>query len=570
MNEKYKKLFLVEADEKMIDLNKALIGMEKDSANTAFANDAMRSAHTLKSSAAAMGYVEISHLAHAMEDFFEEVRSKKHILESNVLELLFKCVDALNSAVGRIKRGEDEQDTKKIVELLNKIKASNFKVKGRLKTEILKLKTEIVEPLEAIKVDVNILDRLMNLTEELLVEKMRLNELVQKSMVQNVNTSDVSEHTSISGSSPLQSKEIEHLKSTSENFNRLLGDLQYNVMQARMVPLGQIFERFPRMVRDLAKEQKKQITFEMKGQGIELDRTIIDRLGEPLIHLLRNAVDHGVESRGVITLSAMRDRDRVLIRVENDSGQINWEKVVRSALSRNIINKAAHDQYLIHISKSNNQIFNLKPEILDLIYDERLSTKEAVTETSGRGVGLSIVKSVIEALGGSVSLESSSKNIGVVFTISLPLTLAIIQALLVRSSDQIFALPFSHVDRSVRVHAKDIKKAFDQEVAVVDKEDIPLIRLDSLFALKEKEDEGIFLSEGALKSKRYKLNAELMVIIKKDNVPAAGLVIDELISEQDIVVKSFKGVLKQSKGFAGITLLGDGMPALILDVATLI
>jgi two-component system, chemotaxis family, sensor kinase CheA len=277
----------------------------------------------------------------------------------------------------------------------------------------------------------------------------------------------------------------------------------------------------------------------------------------------------------------------VIIRVENNGNQINWEKVVEAALGRGIIDKGSRDRYLKDINGAMS-------EIEKLIYNEQLSTKEKVTETSGRGVGLAIVKSVIEALGGAVSIESPTKDGGVAFVLSLPLTLAIIQALLVRSSNQIFALPFSQIDRSVRVPFKNIKKAFDQEVAVVEDEDIPVIRLDKLFGIKKRE--GLFKSDEDIEAAGFKLKAELMVITKdkegasmygfhgssssvsnagsrrghSGGIGRVGLIIDELISKQDIVVKPFRGLLKQSRGFAGATLLGDGSPALIIDVATLI
>jgi two-component system, chemotaxis family, sensor kinase CheA len=546
--DKYKKLFLTEADEKISALNKALMGLEKKPGNVNLVNDAMRASHTMKSSAAAMNFMGISHLAHAMEDVFEQVRTKKHQLEPHALEILFENVDILSSAVRAIKTGKPQPNMEEALERLQKMqsfgKGAGFSVQGK----------STLEPIEAIKVDVAVLDRLMNLTEELLVERMRLSAIVRRAEEDGNEKVVVSE-----------------LKGASESFNRLFSDLQFNVVQARMVPLGQIFERFPRMVRDLAKEQKKEITLDMRGQEIELDRTIIDRLGEPLIHLLRNAVDHGIpassagkQSKGIIILSAERERDRVLIKAENNGIPIDWPKVVEVALHRGMIDKGTRDKYV-------NDIGNWKSAVENLLYLGQISTNEKVTEVSGRGVGLSIVKSVIESLGGRVFIESPTENGGTRFTLQLPLTLAIIQALLVKVANQTFALPFSQIYRSVRVPSENIKKVFDQEVAVVEDEDIPLVRLDKLFGLREYQ--GLFLSEKQVQAESYKLKtnlkAELMVIIKKENFPSAGLIIDEMISEQDIVVKPFKGALKQSKGFAGVTLLGDGRPALILDVATL-
>ncbi len=585
--EKYEKLFLTEADEKIADLNRALLGLEKKPGDFNLASDAMRAAHTLKSSATAMEFMGISHLAHAMEDLFEEMRLKKHRLEPNAVEILFESADMLSSAVKAIKKGQPEPDMKTALERLQKEfnvqeysrentktrKQENNKTRKKEsnKSEIVNLKSapEAFVPIEAIKVDVAVLDKLMNLTEELLVGKMHLADIVRRaeeSIAKDLSFADAKFLADKPAGSQASGVNVAELKGRTESFDRLLSDLQFNVTQARMVPLGQVFERFPRMVRDLAKEQKKEVDFIVKGQEIELDRTIIDRLGEPLIHLLRNAVDHGVpaysdgrKSRGTITLSAERKRDKVFVRVENDGNEINWPRVIEVTSNRGIIDKNTKDKYIRDVEK-------WKPEIEKLLYLGQVSTKEKVTETSGRGIGLSVVRTFIEALGGTVSIESPIQQTGGTrFTLGLPLTLAIIQALLVRVENQTFALPFSQVDRSVRVPAKNIKKAFDQEVAVVDGEDIPVIRMDKLFGLKKEKE--FFLAE---KESRLKQQAELMVIARKENFSSVGLMIDEMISEQDIVVKPLKGILKKTMGFEGVTFLEDGRPALILDVTTLI
>jgi len=522
--EKYQKLFFAEADEKITILNKTLLGLEKKPGDVRLANEAMRASHTLKSSAAAMSYLEMSHLAHAMEDLFELVRSGKRKMAPGIIDILFKSVDSLALTLKEIQKGENELDTSSLREKLHSFLPKKA-IKGLKEPSgaALARKPEEFRPIEAIRVDTEILDNLMNLTEELLVEKMKLDEIVKQAQ------------------SP-------HLKSTNQSLNRLMTDLQYNVMQARMLPLGQIFERFPRMIRDLAKEEHKTINFQIKGQEIELDRTVIDRIGEPLIHLLRNAVDHGIEKQGKISLKAFQERGKVIIEVENSGQPIDWEK--------------------IKIAAKNKKIAGSMDEIL---YHPQLSTTEKVTETSGRGIGLYIVKSSIESLGGSVEVQSPipETNEGTRFILKIPLTLAIIQALLVKVANQTFALPFSQIDRSIRVSNQNIKKALDQEVAVVDEEDIPIIRLDNLFGIK-KERTGVFLTEKELEKPKNQLKAELMVIAKKENSPTSALVIDELIAEQDIVVKPLTGALRQTKGFAGITILGNGKPALILDVATLI
>jgi two-component system, chemotaxis family, sensor kinase CheA len=625
---KYKSLFLSEADEKIKELNNALLNLEKNPKNIDYANDAMRAAHTIKSSSAAMQYMNISHLAHVMENLFEKVRLKQETLELNTFELLFKSLDVLTTSIHSIKKNKPELDTSKLVALLLKLSEQGFQLdNAEMKSALLELQTQTIMPIESVKVDVEVLDMLMNLTEELLVEKMRLAELVQKQSnkkntgfdnltddkikFQNNDGNDAEKYNRFI-SDKLKEKEnqksdkaediSEELTVISENFNRLLGDLQYNVTEARMVPLGQLFERFPRMVRDLSQAEKKNIDFNIEGQEIELDRTLIDRLGEPLIHLLRNAVNHGIKDKGIISLRAFRESDKVMIEIVNEGNAINWQEVIESALKKGIIDKVKGGEYLSQIQNPKFIIHN--SEIENLLYHPQLSTSEHITETSGRGIGLSIVKSVIEGLGGSVQIESpiaNNENLktsneynqkeklpitnkplqitgGTKFTLSLPLTLAIIQALLVKVQKNIFALPFSQIDRSVRVKKSDIKKAFDQEVALVGEEDIPIVRLNNLFKLTDERQE-IFFSKEEMKELGRQLQAELVVITKPRKYTTdvkgvgssqIGIVIDEIISEQDIVVKPLHGVLKQSKGFAGITLLGNGRPALILDLTTLV
>jgi len=573
--EKYKKIFLAEANEKITALNTALLGLEKNPTNSSLADDAMRASHTIKSSSAAMGYLNISHLAHAMEDLFEKFRvHKRSKISPQVLEVLFSSTDVLNASVRAIKSGGEEYNTKGFVEILQKIKDSNTKIDDKeFKSKILDLKSSVQVPIDSIKVDIDILDKLMNLTEELLVNSMRLNETLRK--FQNIEKNETQNTLQIEKKISLGS-DISKLKTAVEGQNRLLSDLQYNVTQARMIPLGQIFERLPRIIRDLSKEKKKEIEMSIEGQDIELDRTIIDRLGEPLMHLLRNAVDHGISQNGNIKLIATREKDKVLIEIIDDGVSINWENVIKVATDRGIISDKKEKEFQLQIAsfRQKDNKTPLKSEIKDLLYHPRLSTKDKVTETSGRGIGLSIVKNVIESLGGSVQVESPIKingnsSSGTKFTLELPLTLAIIQALLVRSASQIFALPFSQVDRSVRVLKKDMKKAFDNEMAVVDEENIPMIRLDKMFNIQKERGGDIFLNDEEMEQIKYKFGAELIVIVKKGEKPI-GVVIDELISEQDIVVKPFGGVLKRTKGFAGTTLLGDGQPALIIDVETLI
>jgi two-component system, chemotaxis family, sensor kinase CheA len=564
---KYKKLFIQEAESKIADLNKALLALEKNPDSTAQAAEAMRAAHTLKSSSAAMGYQQFSQLAHAMEDLLESVRQGKRELPAVSVDLLFKSTDMFSASLENIKKNKAEMQTGKFISKLNlgnvylaskKSKFVNASSPDMPESGVDIINRQAIAPIESIQMGVTVLDSLMNLTEELLVSRMQFDEIMRQA---EEGETAVSRET---------------LLPAVENLGRLVGDLQYSVTQAHLVPLGQLFERFPRAVRDLAHGQNKQIDFSVLGADIELDRSVIEKLGEPLMHLLRNAVDHGVENKGNIILRASRQREKVVIEITNTGQAIDWVNVIKVAVKRGIIDEEQGDNFKLQIAdfklrKVNNKskILNFKSEIVDLLFHPNLSTKEKVTETSGRGVGLSIVKKVIESLGGTVSVTAPEQG-GTRFTLSIPLTLAVIQALLVRSAEQTFALPFAQVDRLVRLPFTQIKKAMNQEIAVVGEEDIPMLRLDRHFGLRQKTSSGLFLSEKETESATRQLQAELMVITKSEDTEPVGLVVDEVFSEQDIVVKPLQGALQQTSGFAGITLLGDGKPALILDIATLV
>ena len=539
--EKYKKMFVSEAKENLEVLNNSLLKIEKNPSDKKSATELMRAAHTLKSSSAAMRYTQMSQLAHAIEDIFDGVRSGKSRFSPSNSNVLFSSFDLIDRSLQAIKNNEPELDATSAIEKLGELtkKQEDLKVDDAPEGAVLAEKPETLRPLEEIKVDISTLDSLMNLSEELLVNKMRLSEILAK-------------------------EKYEELPVAIDMLERLVSDTQYNVMQARMVPLGQIFDRFPRMIRDLANKEKKSVDLEIEGGEIELDRTVIDKIGEPLVHLLRNAVDHGVEIKGKIQLKAKREKSFVVIEVINDGNTLDAETIREAAIRKGIITK----QQAERLSEK---------EIINLIYHPELSTSKKVTETSGRGIGLNIVKTRIESLGGIVSVESpvTEKNGGTKFILQLPLTIAIIQALLVKAAEEIYAIPITDVDRSVKVRTDSIKKAFDREVAIVDETDVPLIRLDRLFNIETRKYESVKTRE----RENANLKSELVVIIKKSILLASGeeeekaifgLVVDGLVSEQDIVIKPLTGVLKQNKGFAGITILGDGRPALILDVTTLI
>lgn len=531
-------MFISEAGENLTVLNDSLLKIEKTPNDKKTATELMRASHTLKSSAAAMGYTQISQLAHTIEDVFDGVRAGKSLFPSENSNVLFTAFDLIEKSLQSIKEGKEELNAASVIKKIKDLKIKNKKIEST-ETEGAELaeKPETIRPLDEIKVDIETLDSLMNLSEELLVNKMRLSEILNK-------------------------KNYKELPVAIDILGRLVSDTQYNIMQARMVPLDQIFDRFPRMVRDLANKEKKNIDFEIEGGEIELDRTVINKIGEPLVHLLRNAVDHGIPAssvgkaaKGKVQLRARREKGFVFIEVINEGNSLDVESIKQAAIRKHIIDSKRAESLS-------------REEIIDFVYHPELSTSKKVTETSGRGIGLNIVKTRIESLGGSVVVESPVQQTGegAKFTLQIPLTIAIIQALLAKVSEETYAIPITNVDRSVKIQTESIKKMFDREVSIVDGVDVPLVRLNELFNLTQ-----------LIKEEQQK--SETVVIIKKifvtdegkeEEKTIFGLVVDSLISEQDIVLKPLSGLLKQNKGFAGITILGDGRPALILDIATLI
>lgn len=381
-----------------------------------------------------------------------------------------------------------------------------------------------------VRVDIEKLDVLMNLVSELIIAK---NGLVSTSSADGqVNDSAFNE-------------QIEYLESVTTN-------LHESVMKVRMVPIESVVSRFPRMIRDLNKKLNKKMELHMTGEETELDRTVIDEIGDPLQHLLRNAADHGLESNeerlrlgkpevGNIYLDAYQDGNNVNIEVRDDGGGINVEAVRNKALERGTI------------TPEQAEVMSDK-EIIELLFKPSFSTAEKITDISGRGVGLDVVKTKIEGLGGNIECKSVLGE-GSSFIIRLPLTLAIIQALMVELGTEKYAIPLGNIQTLEDVPIEDVKHVQTKEVMNLRGSVIPLIRLDQLLDVEVDND---------------KQEQSLTVVIVKKGDKQAGLVVDNLIGQQEIVIKSIGNYIHCSKMIGGATILGDGEIALILEVNTLV
>lgn len=341
---------------------------------------------------------------------------------------------------------------------------------------------------------------------------------------------------------------IEKFKSTTQNLDRISSDLREGVMRVRMIQIKQVFSRFPRLVRDLSRDLHKDVELVMEGEETEVDKAMLDDLIDPLIHIVRNAVDHGLESPeerlaagkknpGMLKLKAVNEGSLISIYITDNGKGIDAEAVRKRAIERNLISADK----------------NLKEqEIYGLLFEPGFSTAEKITSVSGRGVGLDVVKKNIEKLSGSVRI-SSSYGKGTTFSIKLPLTLAIIQGLMVKVQGEIYALPISSVIESIRIKLEDIMSIDNYEVINVRNEVLSLMRLNRLFNLGEEKERDYYF-----------------VVIVGVNDKKMGLLVDSLIGEEDIVIKPLKDKYTNTPGIAGATVLGDGTVSLILDVSQIV
>ncbi|ERM92311.1 chemotaxis protein CheA [Caldanaerobacter subterraneus subsp. yonseiensis KB-1] len=377
---------------------------------------------------------------------------------------------------------------------------------------------------KSVRVDIDRLDNLMNLVSELIIIKTRL------------------EGLEADNKNPETANAIEYLE-------RITTSLHDAVMKVRMVPVERVFNRFPRMVRDLSHELGKKITLNMYGQETEVDRTVIDEIGDPLVHLIRNSIDHGIEPPeerikkgkpevGTINLKAYHEGNNVIIEVSDDGRGIDIEKVKEKAIERGLYTQ--------------EQIANLsKDKIFEILFKPGFSTADKVTDISGRGVGLDVVKNKIESLNGTIEVFSEPDK-GTKFVIKLPLTLAIIQALLVKVGDEKFAIPLNSISEIVHKKEDEVRNVQGKEIVLYRGRVIPIIRLNEI-----------------LQTKKVESNGNLICVIIKKGENLACCTVDDLIGQQEIVIKPLGKYLSNVKVIAGATILGDGQVALIVDANNL-
>lgn len=540
-------IFLEDARAHLEALDHCLLSLERDGAEPEVAASVLGPLHTLKGNSGMIGFGAVKDYVHRLEDVLGRVADGSLVLDAAGFDRLFAGASALRDAIERACAAQAEvsdlaAERAALDELLATAASAKPASPGAAAAPLVSdpareaRATGVVPYVTArssvVRVEFAQLDHLLNLVGELIIYRTKLQELTRQ-------ISDVF------GKGGGISRELDE---AAQRVTGLSARLQETVMDIRMLPIRQVFERFPRLVRDLARQQGKQVELILEGETTRVDKAIIDELGEPLVHLIRNSLDHGIEPpaarvargktpTGTILLSASQESNQVVVTIMDDGAGIDPERVRRRARERGLLRgEALADR-----------------DALQLIFAPGFSTAQAVTELSGRGVGLDVVLKSIERLNGLVEVESVP-GVGTKFTIQLPLTLAIISALLVETAGRTFAVPLAAVVESLRLREAAVQRVGGHDTLRLRDRVVPLARLSRLLGLG---------AAGAAPTREY-------VVVLGRGDKRLGVVVDRLVGQQEVVIKALDpAVSGAGLGVAGATVMGDGRVVLILDIAVL-
>ncbi len=524
----YRELFLLEANEHLQSINNELLAYEKDNARERI-DSIFRSVHTLKGMAATMGYESIRILCKSIENVLDAIRSSSILFSKEIADILFTCFDLLNRLVNDENASIDVSSyVKRLEDLLNDSSAnasntSSSNISSNVASSDASSLQE--ERLPTITVKLEDLDRLVDLVGELIIAKIRLE-------------------------SSFNSDRI-----ALTQFDRLISELQFNVMKLRLVPLSMIFNRLPRLVRDTASRLGKEVRLEIEGSEIEIDRSIMQAISDPLVHMIRNAIDHGIEMLeerlrngkdrvGLVRVIASRMGERISISINDDGKGIDVDVLKARAVEKGLISKEEADAMS-------------DEDALKLLGTPGLSTAKQVTDISGRGVGMDVVFKQVSRFGGYVSIKSS-KGLGTSITINIPLNVSVISALMVYVNEERYIIPSSNVVRTLKVNARDVMHVHGKRVIrVKDKDDvhehiIPLYDMSYLVGINS-------ISNGNC--------SEYNIVVVDINGRHVGLVVDRFEYMKEVVVKRIVGA---DGMFTETTIPSDGTPVLIVDVTKLL
>ena len=534
--------FIVEAAETLDGLDRKFLALEKSPRDSTLLNDIFRSMHTIKGAAGFLGFQQMVEVSHAAEDVLNRLRKGEMLADAAIMDALLHSVDMVKLLLRNIKDKNNAQEN--IEPIINALKAvlgpTPHKAQDEAKPAL--SQPDVKEPQEAalrdkemsLRVDIERLDAVLNLAGELVLSRNRLLRLGSK-----VHESRLDDALSSQMGEALASLDL------------VTSDLQLAVMKMRMQPIAKVFNRFPRMVRDLARQHNKEIELVVTGQETELDKTVIEEIGDPLVHLIRNAVDHGMEETeeraskgkpriGTIRLSAFQEGRNILVSVSDDGRGMDPSMIKRSAMDKGLI------------SAEEAEALSGR-EALNLIFIPGFSTAKKVSNLSGRGVGMDVVKTNISRINGSIGIESEPGK-GTKIEFRLPLTLAIIQALTVEVNGEVYGIPLSTVIENIRIRTDEIKTVNGKEVIHLRDRVFPVMRLGALVSAREVE-----------RSSAWKY-----IVITGIGERRFGLLVDKLNGQEEIVMKSMGEYLKGTEGIAGACITGDGNVILILDVAGLL
>lgn len=541
----YKDLFISEVGEHLRGMNETIVALEEAPGDREKIDTLFRMAHSVKGMSASMGYEEMARLAHKMEDLMDKFRKGLFTFDPGAADLLLEGADLLAAMLRDVESGgSGDRDIADIARRLVEYAPQSASVPGQAKkppkssppppsgngesnsTAALAAAGEKDDPPHTVRVKTELLDTLINITGELITNKNRL-----------VNISrDLETHA---------------LDGALADLSRHLRELHDQVLKVRLMPFAAMADRLPRTVRDLARKSGKEVSFTVVGKEIEMDRGILDELSDPLLHILRNAVDHGLETpaertaagkptTGKITVEVRREKDRVVVTVADDGRGMDPGKIVSAAVEKGLLGR--------------DEAARLPPsQALMLICLPGFSTAGQVTEVSGRGVGMDAVRASLQSLGGSLSVESLPGR-GSRFTLSLPLTVSIIQVLLVSCASMVVAFPVTKVIRTADLRPEDIISRGRRKLFLMGEDEVPLVSLHRLLGHR-------------LASMRAPSIPAVVVEMKGRTV---GLVVDHFIGQQDVFVKPLGRPLNRMRGFSGAAILGDGQVIFILDPANLV
>ena len=531
-----KSRFVQEADELIENVEQVLLEAEKNNfCAPDRISEAFRAIHSIKGNSGFMGLVDLERLGHKTEEILEVIKNAPERFTPDIIRALLGVLDALRGAIADLSKGGSGaiQNCDLYVELLDgqikpKIESAIGNTKEQKPVVMPKPPENATTVQREIRVNLEKLDHMINLVGEL---------VIAEAMVTRCPS--------------IANLEDENLDRSVHHLRRITSELQDVAMSVRMIPLATTFRKMTRLLHDLSNKTGKQVKLQLLGEDTEVDKTVIELINDPLVHIVRNSVDHGIEppeerralgkpESGTVTIKAKHDSGEVWIVISDDGRGLNRDRILAKAIQTGLVSGSGADL-------SDEKVFSL-------IFEPGFSTAEKVTDVSGRGVGMDVVKKNMEKVKGRIDLRSNPNN-GTSVILRIPLTLAIIDGMLVRAGDNKYTIPMLSVRESFRPQPEQITIAPDgQEIVLVRKEVVPIIRLDQIFNI----DIG-----------RRDLSSGIIVIIDAEN-HVVGLFVDEIIGQQETVIKGLSGYLGHTTGVSGCTILGDGEVSLILDVGLIV